>query len=358
MDLEKKLWIKISLIKGIGNARIHALYENFKTSENILKAKPYDLKPILGERLSFELKNLIKERVLDDYIKKLKKHNVKVLMFYEKEYPYLLKNINDPPFVLYLKGENILSNYNIAVVGTRRPSVYGLNSTRFIVKELIESGFQIVSGFARGIDTQAHKVCVENSSRTIAVFGSGIDYIYPPENKKLYYSILDKGGAIISEVPLESLPEKHNFPKRNRIISGISYGVVVVEAPLKSGALITVSHALNQGREVFAIPGSIFEKNAKGVNKLIQDGAKLIMDRNDVIDEINIPEERKKKIKVKSLTQQEKEIIKYLNEEPKTIEEISFLSGEDIPLVVNLLLQLELKGKVKSLPGSKYVILR
>jgi len=358
MERTKEFFLKLSLIDGIGNQRLHLLYENFRTPENILNAKPFDLKPVLGVKLSLNLKEILKNFDISDYIKKIKKNGIKVIFYFDDDYPEGLKNISNPPFLIYLKGKNILNGKNIAIVGTRRPTSYGINATRKIVKELLMYDFQIVSGFARGIDTEAHLTAIEEGGKTVAVFGSGIDIIYPPENKKLYEKIISSGGCVISEFPLSTPPLKSNFPLRNRLISGISFGVVIVEAPKKSGALITADYALNQGREVFAVPGSIFEKKQEGSNRLIQEGAKPVIDASDIISEFGFIEKKEVKEEKRRISKEEQNILSFITTKERTIEEISFLSGMDISKITEILLNLELKGWVRSLPGSKYIAIK
>ena len=213
---------------------------------------------------------------------------IKDLFIKDQEYPQLLKEIHDPPEKIYIRGDiNILNKPGIAVVGTRNATDYGIKATEEIVKN-IPRGFMIVSGLAIGIDTVAHRSALKNNIPTVAVLGSSIDdqSIYPRENAKMVYEIIEKGGAVISEYKPPSLPQKHTFPERNRIISGLSKAVIVIEAPLKSGALITAKCALEQNREVFALPGNVFSENSKGTNNLIKQGAHPIISFKEIIEEI------------------------------------------------------------------------
>jgi len=219
---------------------------------------------------------------------KLEKRKIKFVLPSEKAYPFLLKKISVPPRGLYYQGSLFPEMIPLAVVGTRKISNYGKTVVKKIVQELVNYNFITVSGLAEGVDTIAHQTALKNKGKTIAVLGSGLDNIYPVSNKKLAQQII-KMGAVISEYPLGTSPHRSNFPCRNRIISGLSRGTLVIEAPVKSGALITANFALEQNREVFAIPGTIFQQNSQGTNKLIQEGAKLVTTINDILKELNIP---------------------------------------------------------------------
>ncbi|NIO68955.1 MAG: DNA-protecting protein DprA, partial [Anaerolineae bacterium] len=210
---------------------------------------------------------------LDDEMEKIERAGAQVLTWQDDAYPPQLRHIHSPPPVLYVKGElRPEDEWAVAVVGTRRATVYGKEATRTLASDLARNGVTIVSGLARGIDAQAHRAALEAGGRTIAVFGSGIDIIYPPEHKKLAQAVVEN-GALVSEYALGTPPEGSNFPPRNRIISGLSLGVVIVEAGVRSGALITADYAGEQGRDVFAVPGNIFHRGSQGTNKLIQQGA-------------------------------------------------------------------------------------
>ncbi len=219
---------------------------------------------------------------------KLEKSKIKFVLPSEKEYPFLLKEISVPPRGLYYQGNFFPEMIPLAVVGTRKISNYGKTVAKKIVQELVRYNFIIVSGLAEGVDTIAHQTALKNGGRTIAILGSGLDNIYPASNQKLAQQIIQM-GAVVSEYPLGTLPHRSNFPCRNRIISGLSWGTLVIEAPIKSGALITANFALEQNREVFAIPGPVFQLNSQGTNRLIQEGAKLVININDILKELNIP---------------------------------------------------------------------
>lgn len=216
----------------------------------------------------------------------MKNNNIEIITIKEKEYPQILKEIYDPPIAIYLIGDKtILNNTNIAIIGCRECSEYGKNTARKLAYNISKNKMNIVSGLAKGIDIEGHIGALEANEKTIAVLGNGVDTIYPKENINVAKEIIKKGGAIISEYPLGTIPNKNNFPERNRIVSGMSKGVIVVEAKEKSGTLITVDFALEQGRDVFVVPGNLNSQNSVGTNELIKQGAKIITNYQDIIEE-------------------------------------------------------------------------
>ncbi len=268
--------------------------------------------------------------------------------------------IFNPPFLLYLKGEVKKKDIDaLAIVGTRRATTYGKLITRRLARALARKGVTIVSGLARGIDTAAHQGALEVGGRTIAVLGSGIDIIYPGENKKLAEEIA-KRGAVVSEYSLGTQPNALHFPQRNRIISGLSKGVLVIEAPLKSGALITADFALEQGREVFAVPGNITSPNSQGTNRLIKEGAKLVECAEDILEELEfsyLKKEDKQVLdrEIPSLFSEEREIFSLLKEEPVHIDSLISESNLAASRVGELLMKLQIKGLARELPGKLFV---
>jgi DNA processing protein len=282
--------------------------------------------------------------------------SVKTIKFSDNLYPPLLKEIFDPPKELSIRGELLPDEFYFSLVGSRKPSGYGIEAAKFFSQELAEAGFTLVSGLALGIDTVVHQQALACGKRTVAVLGSGIDIISPSTNEKLALQI-QKQGALVSELPLGYPPLPENFPRRNRIISGLSCGVLVVEATEKSGALITARFALEQGREVFAVPGEIFSIMSKGTNRLIQQGAKLAICLEDILEEFShLPELQKKilnKDNLRDLDEAEKEIIQVL-QEPKSIEEINQLIEIDSGELGSRLTILELKSIVKRRLDGKY----
>lgn len=352
---KKKYWICLNFT-GINPVKVKKLLEVFGNVEEIFKLPEGELKKYrIGERTIEKIKKWEKipwEREIET----AESMGIKIITFEDEEYPPLLKEIPDPPFVLYVKGNlNLNCEYNIAIVGTRNPSIYGLKMAEKFSSELASIGFTIVSGLARGIDTQAHRAALKVDGKTIGVLGSGFLHPYPKENEKLMEEIFEN-GAVVSEFPLNTLPLRENFPRRNRIISGLSKGVIVVEAGQKSGALITANYAIEQNREVFAIPGQINSLTSSGTHKLLKEGAKLVEDISDIIEEIYPQIEFKKeqkKVKIE-VNQEEREILEIIKKEGTHIDEI--FSNTDIPpsRVNQILLNLQFKGLIKLLPGKIY----
>lgn len=287
------------------------------------------------------------------------KENIRIVSFSDALYPKALKTIHDPPKVLYVKGELVPEEtLLLSIVGSRKASPYGLEMTERFARELTGYGFTIVSGFARGIDTAAHRGALSGKGRTIAVLGSGLLDIYPPENKALAKE-LSQNGALVSEFPLRypALPE--NFPRRNRIISGLSLGVFVVEADEKSGSLITARFAMEQGREVFALPGRVDSALSKGTHRLIQQGAKLVQEVQDILEELKIPiaDGVAKELFVKEsprLTGEEGVVYEALSDLPKSIDTIVEESQLSAQSALSTLVRLEIKKLVREFPGKRY----
>jgi len=287
--IEEKIYkIWISLIKNLGIKKYQSLIQEFGSMQNLWNASKEDLRKAdgIGEKLSEIISNKDIKKDTLRHLEYMKKHNIDIIGIEDKEYPTLLKNIYNPPLNLYIIGrKDILNEANIAVVGCREASEYGKFVAKDFAYNLSKSGFNIVSGLARGIDSYAHIGTINARGKTIAVLGNGLDAIYPQENIKLVQDILNNHGCIISEYPLGTKPDRANFPARNRIISGLSNGVLVVEAKPKSGTMITVDFALEQGRDVFVIPGNIDSVNSLGTNELIRQGAKLVTNYEEIVEE-------------------------------------------------------------------------
>jgi DNA processing protein len=283
-----------------------------------------------------------------------------LITFWDAEYPENLKKIYDPPVLLFIRGTLTPADKNaIALVGTRTPTAYGRGCVESFSKELVQQQITVVSGMARGIDTYAHWAAINAGGRTIAVLGSGVDVVYPPENKNLMPKMIEQ-GAIISEFLMGAKPDAPNFPRRNRIVSGISLGVVVIEAGKKSGALITANIALDQNREVFAIPGNINSPHSIGTNALIQEGAKLVTGAGDVIDELkpqlsHLLATAKIKRKQISLTAVEQTIWENLSTEAMHIDQIASINQLSVAQALGVLLALELKDMVIQMPGKYFI---
>ncbi len=360
---EKDFWIALNLVPGLGKTLFYRLIKFFGAAENIFTAKEGDLRKVEGIGVG-----LAGEILRFDFLKKSEKEKklaaasgADIVTFEEPEYPENLKGIYDPSPVLYIHGELLKGDVaSIAVVGVRTPSHYGKLVAEKISGGLAKRGITVVSGMARGIDSIAHKGALDNGGRTIAVFGSGLNVVYPPENLKLRNRIREQ-GAIISEFSMSQKPERGNFPARNRIVSGLSLGTLVVEAGEKSGALITANFALDQGREVFAVPGNVNSPKSKGANRLIKKGAKLVENVEDIIEEIPlyiretfIKEEAPSK--KATLTIDEGSILSIIEPGASHIDSIIERSGLSSSKVSALLLSLELNGVVKQMPGKMFVV--
>lgn len=375
-----KYWIALKWVDCLGNIGIKALLDVFGNPYDIFKAPRHLLGAIpgIGKVISENIKSFNAWPKVEREIEQAQLHNVSIVTFNDPFFPQYLKNIYDCPVYLYVKGTLEPDAINLAVVGSRRASTYGKFSTEKLSRELSLRGITVVSGMARGIDAAAHKGAIAVRGRTIAVLGSGIDVIYPPENRDIYDAIQEY-GAVVSEFPFGTPPNAPNFPSRNRIISGMSLGVIVVEASDKSGSLITARIALEQGREVFAIPGSIDSPGSRGTHKLIKEGATLAENIDDILPVIfpqisvsknnpppvsvkekespSIPEQGRKKDvpQVKSLTPRESIIIELLSEKPIHIDNIIQSSQLKSADVLNTLLTLELNGLIRQMPGKTYV---
>lgn len=352
---EKASLLALLSIKGIGLFTIKKIYKKLKSfrkifeDKNILKQNNLYLREEILEKIEkFEVEKYEEE------ILKLEEKNIKVIAFFEENYPKKLLEIEDFPPILYLKGKSKdIPDKCIAIVGTRHPSSYGIDVCERFTKELVEYGFCIVSGGARGIDYYAHKTTLDNKGETICVLGSGFNMMYPYEHRKLFERIGEEGW-LITEFSPNTKPDAFNFPKRNRIISGLSLGVLVVEAPERSGALITAWWAGQQGREVFAIPGNITSKYSIGTNELIQNGAKLVMKVEDILEEFGIEkiEKPKKEIHLEKL---EEKVYKNLSFNPIHIDDLMEKTQLNLAQLSTILLQLQIKGLIRELPGKQFV---
>jgi len=361
-EQELKYWLAWNKISEIGPKRFHRLIEYFGSAENAWFVKSEEISKVLSlsnkisSRISEEKNNINPEKELD----LLDQHKVRVLTINDESYPENLKTIHDPPPVLYFKGNIIKQDKNsISIVGSRKATYYGKMVAENLSKDLALAGLTIISGMARGIDTAAHRGALSVNGRTIAVWGCGIDLIYPPENRRLAKEI-EESGAVITEFSFSTLPESQNFPRRNRIISGLSLGTVVVEAAEKSGALITADFALEQGREVFAVPGNITSSLSNGAHNLIKQGAKLVNIYRDILEEIPgivTQETNTKEINPKqfSLSAEDQIIYKIISNEPIHIDEIIRISKLSASKVSEILLNLELKDLIKEIEGKKFI---
>jgi DNA processing protein len=354
-------------IDGIGIGRIKNLLAKFRSTEKVLSAPIKELTDVEG--LSVNLARRIQriadhrdetENLVNNELEKLFKINGHLITLWDDEYPAILRKIYDPPVLLYARGKFQNSDeYSIAVVGTRQPTNYGKIQTEKIVTDLATQKITIVSGMARGIDSIAHKTAIKSGSRTLAVLGSGLNVIYPPENKKLYDEISDS-GVVITEYSIDTKPDAVNFPKRNRIISGLSLGCVIVETGITGGAMQTASLALDQGREVFAVPGNLGVRQSEGTNLLIQKGeAELIRSAEDIFVELEL---KLKPVIGKNIPKPdvelnlfEEQILTHLSNEPLQIDILASMAKLSTSDCLVHLLSLEFKGVVKQLPGKVFM---
>lgn len=359
MDKYKRNLICLNMIEGIGPIKARALLNRFKDPGLIFKASEKDISGVIGpnKKILEAIKDASSGIDLEKELCLISEHNLRVVAFSDKDYPDLLKNIYDLPIILYVKGRLDLRDINcVAVVGSRGCSYYGRRIAQSLSRELASKGIIVVSGLARGIDTAAHKGVLSVNGKTIAVLGNGLASVYPSENERLADEIVDNGGALISEFPMATRPFQGNFPRRNRIISGLSKGVVVVEASKKSGALITANFALEQGRDVFAVPGACDSVNSQGTNALLKDGAKLVENASDILNELGIFPSLIDVQKTLDLKDEDGgDIYKFLNDEPKSFSCVADRFSINPRKLQSLLLKMEIRGIIKQLPGKMYI---
>ena len=358
-----KFWLGFNLVKGIGPAKLQALLDTFKDVSAAWQATERDLERIGLDRRAIATFLETRANVdLDAYVDQVRDAGVTLLTWESDNYPRYLREAPAPPPVLYVAGEVLEQDrWAVAVVGTRRLSSYGRQMTRELVTGLVQNNVTIVSGLARGIDGIAHKTAVEMGGRTIAVLGSGIDCLYPPEHRGLARRIIkEQRGAIISDYPLGTQPEAKNFPPRNRIISGLSLGVLVIEAGQRSGALITANFALEQNREVFAVPGNANSRASAGTNRLIQQGAKLVTAAEDILEELNLTMAPQQMVVQMAMPESEEEeaLLEVMTREPSHVDELCRASGMSSAEVRSTLAILELKGMEQQVGGMRYVLVR
>ena len=356
------------MVVGVGKTLFHRLVTVLGSPEQVFRSSLNDLMQVerVSEKVAREIRKFEVEKNVEREWHFIDKLELEVLTLKCPGYPPLLKAIYDPPPILYFKGKN-LDEFPVplAVVGTRRPTNYGRIITEALCQRLSAMGICIVSGLARGIDTLAHKSALQVGGETIAVFGCGLSHTYPPENRKLRDNIVDR-GAIISEFPVTMRPDRNNFPARNRVISGLSHGTLVIEAGEKSGALITAEFALEQGREVFAVPGNINSPNSKGTNRLIKTGAILVDGPDSIVRELSesvqgflekIQLVEKKSLEATGLSSIERQVLSMLSQEEKHIDTIIENSRLSPAEVSATLVQLELNGLIRQLEGKLFVAL-
>ena len=360
-------WFALKNVPGIGNLLFKRLFDRFKSPERVFCASREELLQVEGmtPRAAFAMRNRkIPEGAPEEIDRALKK-GYKIITMSDSDYPPLLLQIPDPPPLLYVHGKIKPTVNNVAVVGSRSATAYGMEATKQICRNLVFHNITVVSGMAIGIDTAAHFGAIAGKGRTIAVLGSGFEQIYPRENRKLFHKIAEN-GAVITEFHLRAKPEPYNFPIRNRIISGMSLGTVVVEAARKSGSLITARLAAEQNREVFAVPGNIHSFKSSGTHSLIKQGAKLVERAGDIIEEISelmtdggkIEDSKKSdhESAPPELSLEESTVYKNLEARPVHIDELVRKISIEPGKLSSILLQLELKGLVKQFPGKLFSV--
>jgi DNA processing protein len=353
---DRKYWLGFARTPYIGPTRLTRLIEHFGDLEAAWTATPAALRAVLDDRAVSSLVSTRSTLSLDDEMDAIERKGITVLTRADPAYPHLLAQIPAPPPVLYIKGEIIPDDaVAVAIVGTRRLTSYGREVTARLAADLAAAGVTIVSGLALGIDGIAHNAALRAGGRTLAVLGSGVDIVYPPEHRHLAGQITEH-GALISDYPLGRKPDAVNFPARNRIISGLSLGVIVVEAPTRSGALITTSFAADQGRDVFVVPGSILAAASAGGNLLLRDGARPITCADDVLDDLNLSR-RREQIAVQQvlpIADDERKLLALLGADPQHIDELAAAASLPITHVSALLLTMELKGLVRNAGAQHY----
>ncbi len=359
--MDRRFWVGFNLVKGIGAVRMRALLSYFDSLEDAWNAPPEQLQeaglsPKLAELIAKVRASVDLERVWNQF----EKQGIAILTWDDELYPPRLKEIEQPPPVIYVRGEITLDDhFAVAIVGTRRVTAYGRQIAEELASFLAGQGITVVSGLARGVDAVAHSAALKAGGRTIAVLGSGVDKIYPPEHSQMAGKMM-KQGALVSDYAVGTAPESSNFPPRNRIISGLSMATVVVEAGETSGALITAEFAAEQGREVFAVPGSILAPQSKGANKLIQNGAHPLLSPQDLMQALNLTRAGEFKAARKAIPADalEAQLLSALGAEPLHVDEIRNQTGLPIEKVSATLTLMELKGMVRQVGGMNYISVR
>jgi len=357
--LPEEVIIALGEVPGLGSRKVRAILNTFPDISGWRDLLARDLTRVEG--ISDTLIERLREADSDTglrILEKLPRLSTRYVHYWHEEYPAQLKAVYDAPAGLYFRGAERLEGDFLAVVGTRQPTSYGRDQTRHLCHEIVAAGLGIVSGFARGIDTVAHRAAFETGGNTVAVLGCGVDVVYPMENRKLYQELLEKGLAV-SEYPPGASPDGHHFPQRNRIISGLSLGTLIVEAGKGSGALITAYHALDQDREVFALPGRVDSIKSAGCHELIQKGAKLVGKVEDILSELIPPYSAEPGRQIDllrevDLTDTEREIMDYLRREPVLVDQIAEDLHRNISELLGVLLHLEMKGVVIQSAGKRF----
>lgn len=360
-EFDRMYWVALNRVKGIGAVRFRILLERFGTARAAWEAAPAALRAAgLSEAITANLLKLRASVDPHDLWAELEKHHARLLTWDDADYPRRLKEIDQPPPVLYVQGRlDTKDDWCVAIVGTRRVTSYGRQVAEELATFLAQNGVTVVSGLARGTDTVAHAAALKAGGRTIAVLGNGVDQVYPPENRILAQEIAGQ-GALISDYPLGTKPDAVNFPPRNRIIAGLSLAVVVVEAGIKSGALITAEFATDQGRDVFAVPGNIFAPQSQGTNYLLRQGAQPLTRPEDMLEalDLTLATERQSARTVLPADAAEASLFALLGPEPQHVDELGLQAGLPIEKVSATLALMELKGLARQVGGMQYVAVR
>jgi DNA processing protein len=353
--------VGFTLVKGIGASRLQTLLDFFGDARTAWNASPYDLMSAgIGSKLVERIVQVRTSVNLEEFVARVEKSDIRIVTWDDPAYPLHLKEINQPPPVLYMRGEVVSEDgWSVGIVGTRAVTAYGRQVTEELATVLAQNGVTVVSGLARGVDAIAHQAALKAGGRTLAVLGSGVDRIYPPEHRQMAEKIIQH-GAIISDYAPGTPPESANFPPRNRIISGLSMAVVVVEAGEVSGALITAEFAVDQGREVFAAPGSIFAPQSRGANRLISNGARILLHPNDVLEALDLVHnvERREVRRAVPSDATELALYNFLSAEPVHVDEIRARMGLPIQKISAALTMMELKGLVRQMGSMNYVAVK
>jgi DNA processing protein len=358
---ERNYCLAFSFFSGIGPIKFGKLIKHYGSAENVWKSSEPELKSLLGEKLTLKFGDFKKKFEIEKYTDELLRKQISFVCINEKDYPQRLKKIPNPPIVLYIKGAinfNQKETKYLAIVGTRRITSYGKSVTQLFSSSLAEAGLTIASGLALGVDGEAHKACLDVDGKTIAVMGNGVDICFPRENQKIYDKILEKNGVIISEFPPGEPPSVGSFPARNRIVAGLSDGVLVTEGASDSGSLITANFGLDFGRKVFAVPGPITSSLSAAPLRLIEKGAKLVVSPDDLLKELGIKnhELRKNKKKFAGLSSEEKKIVELLENENLQFDEIVGQLNINPSKIGTTLSMMEMKGIIKNSGGNYSII--
>jgi len=360
--------LTLAAVPGLGRTRCWQMRKYFDSAGSILAARKAELIQIrgisektAGAIVDFRKSGGLDEQYLAEQERALEKSRARILSIWDPDYPTNLMHIHDPPTFLFLRGTLLPEDqYAIGIVGSRKPSEYGRLVTERLAASLAAKGICVVSGMASGVDTLAHRGALKSGGRTLAVLGSGLDVVYPRSNNKLFDTIAEQ-GAVLSEFPFGTKPEPNNFPQRNRIISGLCLGVIITQARKDSGSLITANHALDQNREVFAVPGPINSKLSMGCHQLIQSGAKLVQSVDDVLEELAaklnplLADQPEDKPLPPDLTTEESALLRQISTTGRHIDAISAACGLTTAATAGVLLYLELKGVVRQLPGNQFM---